>query len=56
MLDGRLTSPPEQSYSLHRRLSGAFLACIKLGAVVPARALLEESIDMWEAENGRKLP
>lgn len=56
MLDGRLTPPPEQSYSLHRRLSGAFLACIKLGAVVPARALLEESIDMWEAENGRKLP
>lgn len=40
MLRYRLTPPPDEAYSLHRKLSGAFLACIKLGAVVPCRELL----------------
>lgn len=40
MLKHRLTPPPDDAYSLHRKLSGAFLACIKLGAVVPCRELL----------------
>ncbi|KAG5567862.1 hypothetical protein RHGRI_003143 [Rhododendron griersonianum] len=40
MLRHRLTPPPDEAYSLHRKLSGAFLACIKLGAVVPCRELL----------------
>ncbi|KAJ4954807.1 hypothetical protein NE237_011590 [Protea cynaroides] len=42
MLKHRLTPPPDEAYSLHRKLSGAFLACIKLGAVVPCRELLLE--------------
>lgn len=42
MLRHRLTPPPDEVYSLHRKLSGAFLACIKLGAVVPCRELLLE--------------
>ncbi|XP_020114204.1 protein ABC transporter 1, mitochondrial isoform X1 [Ananas comosus] len=40
MLKHRLTPPPDEAYSLHRKLSGAFLACIKLRAVVPCRELL----------------
>ncbi|XP_057424478.1 protein ABC transporter 1, mitochondrial [Lotus japonicus] len=42
MLKHRLTPPPDEAYSLHRKLSGAFLACIKIGAVVPCRELLLE--------------
>ncbi|GLT49915.1 hypothetical protein SLA2020_234390 [Shorea laevis] len=42
MLRHRLTPPPDEAYSLHRKFSGAFLACIKLGAVVPCREQLLE--------------
>lgn len=45
MLRHRLTPPPDEAYSLHRKLSGAFLACIKIGAVVPCRELL---VDVYE--------
>lgn len=42
MLKHRLTPPPEEAYSLHRKLSGAFLACMKLRARVPCRELLHQ--------------
>ncbi len=35
MVKERLVAPPREAYSLHRKLSGAFLACIKLGSVSP---------------------
>ncbi|KAK8711448.1 hypothetical protein V6N13_146730 [Hibiscus sabdariffa] len=47
MLRHRLTPPPDEAYSLHRKLSGAFLACIKLGAVVPCRELLLEIYEQY---------
>lgn len=48
MLKHRLTPPPDEAYSLHRKLSGAFLACIKLGAVVPCRELLLQIYQQYE--------
>ncbi|XP_030499317.2 protein ABC transporter 1, mitochondrial [Cannabis sativa] len=48
MLKHRLTPPPDEAYSLHRKLSGAFLACIKLGAVVPCRELLLEIYEHYQ--------
>ncbi|XXG87489.1 hypothetical protein AAC387_Pa11g2162 [Persea americana] len=47
MLKHRLTPPPDEAYSLHRKLSGAFLACIKLGAVVPCRELLLQIYEQY---------
>jgi aarF domain-containing kinase len=37
MLNQRLAPPPEETYSLHRKLSGAFLLCARLGAKVRCR-------------------
>jgi aarF domain-containing kinase len=34
--------PPPETYSLHRKLSGAFLLCTRLGARVPCRSILEQ--------------
>lgn len=48
MLRHRLTPPPDEAYSLHRKLSGAFLACIKLGALVPCRELLLKVYDNYQ--------
>ncbi|CAG8974759.1 hypothetical protein HYALB_00000370 [Hymenoscyphus albidus] len=44
MLRERLAPPPEETYSLHRKLSGAFLLCARLGSRVPCRELFENSM------------
>ncbi|RKF56871.1 Atypical kinase COQ8, mitochondrial [Golovinomyces cichoracearum] len=44
MIRERLAPPPEETYSLHRKLSGAFLLCARLGSRVPCRKLFEESL------------
>ncbi|SPN97229.1 related to abc1 protein precursor [Cephalotrichum gorgonifer] len=45
MLKERLAPPPEETYSLHRKLSGAFLLCAKLGSRVRCRELFKESLE-----------
>ena len=44
MISSRLTSPPPEAYALHRRLSGAFLAAMKLRARIDCRELLLEQL------------
>lgn len=47
MVRERLAPPPEETYSLHRKLSGAFLLCARLGSKVPAKALFEDAVAGW---------
>ncbi|KAH8683057.1 ABC1 family-domain-containing protein [Tricladium varicosporioides] len=44
MLRERLAPPPEETYSLHRKLSGAFLLCARLGSRVRCRELFQNSM------------
>lgn len=39
MVRERLAPPPEETYSLHRKLSGAFLLCARLGSRVRCREM-----------------
>ncbi|KAH0493783.1 hypothetical protein TgHK011_000434 [Trichoderma gracile] len=44
MLHERLAPPPEETYSLHRKLSGAFLLCARLESKVRCRELFVNSV------------
>ncbi|KAJ7621624.1 ABC1-domain-containing protein [Mycena polygramma] len=48
MLQHRLTPPPQETYSLNRKLSGAFLLASRLGATVDTRAIWEKVVSKYE--------
>ena len=44
----RLTPPPQEVYSLNKKIIGTYLMCIKLRARVPARKTLEDTYAIWQ--------
>ncbi|EDN04576.1 hypothetical protein HCAG_08242 [Histoplasma mississippiense (nom. inval.)] len=52
MLRERLAPPPEETYSLHRKLSGAFLLCARLGSRVRCKELFENALKKVEWVDG----
>jgi aarF domain-containing kinase len=44
----RLTPPPQQIYSLHKKVIGTYLTCIKLKAKVPSRRIFEYTYENWK--------
>jgi aarF domain-containing kinase len=52
----RLTPPPEEVYTLHRKLAGAYMLCIRLGAVIPCRDVLEEVVSQHKFDDGMSPP
>ncbi|GAB1217233.1 hypothetical protein ATERTT37_006469 [Aspergillus terreus] len=48
MIRERLAPPPEETYSLHRKLSGAFLLCARLGSRVRCKELFADAVEKAE--------
>jgi aarF domain-containing kinase len=49
MLRERMAPPPEETYSLHRKLSGAFLLCARLRSKIRTRDMFADAVEVWKA-------
>ncbi|XP_019485366.1 PREDICTED: atypical kinase COQ8B, mitochondrial isoform X10 [Hipposideros armiger] len=53
----RLRPPPEETYALHRKLAGAFLACARLRAHINCRDLFQDTYHRyWAGRQPQPLP
>ena len=48
MISHRMCAPPEEIYSLHRKMSGVFLLCAKLNGVVNCHSLFFEIFNNYK--------
>lgn len=48
ILSHRLCPPPEEIYSLHRKLSGVFLLCSKMKVKMNCRDMFQEIYDQYK--------
>lgn len=51
MLEHRLCPPPEEVYSLHRKLSGVFLLCSKLKVSISVRPIFLHLYENYQSGN-----
>lgn len=47
----RLTPPPKEIYSLHRKIVGTYMMCIKLKSKFDARQVFVETHENWAKAN-----
>ncbi|CAH2985239.1 unnamed protein product [Chilo suppressalis] len=53
ILTHRLCPPPEEIYSLHRKLSGVFLLCSKMKVKMNCRVMFEQIYEQYKADSYR---